>query len=475
MRLGLVALSAVLLSGCSWLGGFGGSGYHGGDAYNGRYGASAGAHGAKALRNMRSAGPCQIFTPTQPVPHGCNPAEVTLATPGAYGGFPQQPDFSGGQYISGGYGSHAAQARQQAAHYQPQKKLRKPRWRGSMSLGIEKSVGGDYLNYGEATGAASQLVPATASTLDGTPFAYNTFAFNGFVPALSYDPFDYREGRTIGSQDAGQIVQERYYADIEDLAMPNISFDDVHSTPVTLSGGLEFIASDRTTLFANAGYSYAEGENGNTIGISGTLLEEIRTRTYQPTPIPAATTTTDPDGNVVVIPGVDPGTFDLISDVSNFGFVPNVNIANYAFNFSDMERINLEAGARHYFNPIMKGQTKSTITPFIGASAGANRYNAQSFTVSQTDQLFYERAYESRGADLEYYDPQTGTQVVDIYDSQWVPAGQINAGIEWQMTPKTALAFETGIKVEGGRKYSNGVRGDENVSIPVTIRGSYNF
>jgi len=47
--------------------------------------------------------------------------------------------------------------------------------------------------------------------------------------------------------------------------------------------------------------------------------------------------------------------------------------------------------------------------------------------------------------------------------------------MEWQVTPKTALAFETGVRFEGGRENDNGDRGDDNIAIPVTIRGSYNF
>ena len=52
---------------------------------------------------------------------------------------------------------------------------------------------------------------------------------------------------------------------------------------------------------------------------------------------------------------------------------------------------------------------------------------------------------------------------------------QIKGGIEWQMTPKTALAFEAGIKYEGARDFSDGTQGDNIISIPIAIRGSYNF
>ncbi len=462
MRLAVCTLSAILLSGCSWLGG--GLGGHSGqnNAYNasGRYASAQGAQARGKQYRGPQAGPCQIFVPTQPIPHGCDPASVTLAAPGAQyggqhaGGFPQTPQF-GNTAITGGYGSHAADAHNQSAHYQPKKRLRKPKWRGSLSLGGEKSNGGDYLNYDDAGLGRSQLIPTTIQRQDGSARNLNTFRFGGFNPSLNYNPFDFREDFTEGSPPSGTITDTRYFADVENVDMPNISFDDVHSTPVTISGGVEYIASPRTTLFANAGYSYAEGEDDSGITIDGRLLREVRTRTFTESM-------------------VSPGTFIQQSDDTNTSFIPNVDIAHFNFSFSDLERINLEAGARHYFNPIFKNQTQTSITPFIGAAAGASHYNAQSFTISQ-EQLFYERAFESDLETLEFYEPPSLTQVVDVYDSQWVPQGSLTAGVEWQMTPKTALAFETGLRIEGARDYSNGTKGDTNVAIPFTIRGSYNF
>jgi hypothetical protein len=109
----------------------------------------------------------------------------------------------------------------------------------------------------------------------------------------------------------------------------------------------------------------------------------------------------------------------------------------------------------------------NTLTPFVGASVGASHYNATSYNVTQS-QALYSDTFAS-GSSFEISDR------VDLYESQWVPSGQLNAGMEWQVTPKTALAFETGVRVEGARKYSNGERGDNNIAIPMTIRGSYNF
>ncbi|MEP3889320.1 MAG: hypothetical protein ABJN69_02565 [Hellea sp.] len=462
MRLAVFTLSAVLLSGCSWLGGMGGGFNSGGQGHHaqkaghynqgGRYNARA-QHGQHQYRAQQD--PCQIYSPQAPIPQGCNPAQVTLGTAG---GFPQQPNFGGGQYASQGYGSHAGVAGQQAAHYQPRKQMRKPRLRGSLSLGVEKSLSGDLLDYSR--------VP----TLN---------------PELAYDPDDYAEGIfREGSALGGRIVDTTYTAIVEEISKPNISFDDVHSTPLSLKGGFEYIMTPKTTVFANAGYAHSEGNSGQVIGITGELQKYVRTRTYQILPAvpgtPAVPATFNPDGSVLTpaspaVPGT-PETPVLAADFTTLGVIPNENIANYSYDFSDQRRIDLEVGARHYFDPVVKSKGYKTLTPFVGASVGVTHHNAVSFDITQ-DQRFYQRGYED-GAD-DYYQVVpanvTGSTNVDLYDSQWVPSGQLNAGMEWQVTPKTALAFETGVRIEGARKYGNDEKGDKNIAIPMTIRGSYNF
>ena len=442
MRLAVCTLSAVLLSGCSWLGSVGNvfnGGGHGHQAqssqyeYGGRYKAR-GQHQYQAQQD-----PCQVYSPQAPVPQGCDPSLVTLGTAG---GFPQQPNFGGGQYASQGYGSHAAVAHQQAAQYQPRKsKLRKPRFRGALSLGVEKSVSGELLNYGKA------------GVTD---------------PFVGYNPQLYNEGRTEGTP-ADDLVTDFLwtanqqfdastgvtFADIttpntyESAQNPSISFDDVYSTPARVAIGGEYILNPKTTVFANAAYSHAEGNHGNVATVDATLYEYSSAQVY--------------DNNIAV---------GLPTD--NIGYLPNQTIARFAYDFSDMKRYDLEAGARHYLNPIVKSQGFKTLTPFVGASVGASHYNGVSYTATQT-QLEYEQAFTTSGEESDFYTVTTNNAPVDLYDSQWVPSGQLNAGMEWQVTPKTALAFETGVRIEGARKYSNGERGDKNIAIPMTIRGSYNF
>ena len=445
MRLVMCTLSAVLLSGCSWLGGMGiggGQGHHAQSSqykYGGGHKAAYGQHQYRAQHD-----PCQIYSPQAPIPRGCNPSQVTLGTAG---GFPQTPNFGGGQFASQGYGSHAGVAHQQAAHYQPRKnRLRKPRFRGALSLGAEKSISGSLLDFNDAAG----LDPAAG---------YDPQLFNQVMTTAAPVGAAGTE-TTIYSTANGEVRNANGVpvaptrADIFNpdgfppFTAPNISFDDVYSTPLRIAGGGEYILSPKTTLFANAGYSYAEGKSAST---------SVSAIPYQ------LTSEQEVDANGA--PVGDP--------VETIVTGANQEIANFSYDFTDQRRIDLEVGARRYFNPINKGQGLKTLTPFIGASVGASHYNDLSYDVVQTQALYSEIFSPTAASDT--FEISGPAQRVDLYDSQWVPSGQLNAGMEWQISPKTALAFETGVRIEGARKYSNGERGDKNIAIPMTIRGSYNF
>jgi len=405
---------------------WGGGGHGGKHAMKSQYGAPHGGHYKGHQRKRHN--PCQIFSPAQPIPQGCNPSQVTLASQSPYGGFPQQPDFSGG-YTSQGYGSHVANAGQHGAYKGPQKpRLKKPKWRSQLSVGIDAAISGLYLDH------------------DKNP------AFN---PAGTYDPTVFDEATTTGSPPEGFISDDVFTARVESTNAQNLSFDDVHSTPKRISGGLEYIATPRTTIFANAGYSHAEGNTIEGSEVIGELRRDFSTQFYE-------------------------SNFPIGARVVGSDRIPNQRIASFQFDFHNQERIDLELGARHYLDPIFKGYSARSITPFVGVSAGASHHNAQSFDVTQT-QLFYADAYAASSlggeplGDEFFYDVAGSTQTIDVHDAQWVPKGALTAGVEWQMTPKTALAFETGLTVEGGREYTNGEKTSEQVAIPFTIRGSYNF
>lgn len=439
MRLLACGLSAVLLSGCSWLGGFGAnksSSHH----YGGKYASQTYGHGAYGQAASHQAtrhgtyDPCQVPTPRHPVPQGCNPAAVTIGT----GGFPQQPNFSAGygQQASAGYGSHAADAHTHSAQrVEPKSKFRKPKFRGTLSVGSEKSKQGELLDYDKVN----------------------------FDPVGIYNPQDYNEGFVTGSPADGLVTTTTFTANTqpeflvgifeantyESAARPNISFDDAYSSHSKVALGGEYILNNKTTLFGSAAYANARGEIFEAAAIDATLYRNVVEQAFDP----------------------DTGT-PLGAPVSNTTYVPNQTIARFQYDFSDMERYDLEVGARRYFNPIA-GKGYKTVTPFVGVAAGASHHGGVDYTVQQT-QTFYQRAFEGDTENVTYdvVGPETRVQ---LYDSQWVPTGKLSAGIDWQVTPKTSLAFETGLRIEGAREYSNGEKGDANVSIPVTLRGSYNF
>ncbi|MEP3654504.1 MAG: hypothetical protein ABJO36_06365 [Litorimonas sp.] len=459
MRLGSLTLSATLsaflLSGCSFIGGQP-SGYK--NPFAKQKAANQGQYSQQAYGEH-----CQIATPRQPIPRGCRPEQVTIGTApqgqyqqgyGAQGGFPQQPQYGQPQYADGAYGSAVGQSPAMKHHTVGPKK-RKPKLRGSLSLGLERSVSGELIEYG------------IRDDLD---------------PRLGYNPQDFNEGFSVGSQADGNITTTTYTANeldaanifapntFESSSRPAISFDDAWAAPASLKAGLEYIVNDNTTVFANGGYTYAEGNAGDVSSVTATLYEQTSSQDY----------VQNVDGAGDPIPGsFSPNGAPAV----NIAFVPNERIATFAYDFSDLERYDLEIGARRYLNPIVKSEGFRTVTPFVGASVGVSRVNAVEFTQSQT-QTFYQRAFEGQTTDLTYSVPTADTPT-RLYDAQWLPQGQLNVGAEWQVTPGFAIAAETGVRLQDGRDYADftnaagdlveGRKGDMNISVPVTLRGSINF
>lgn len=350
----------------------------------------------------------------QPVPQGCRPEQVTLALGNAQSG-----QYGQSQYATGGYGSHAGNATANTRYHTPAKQKRRPKLRGSLGLEVDHSVSGTLFDPSGNLGAG----------------AYNRAAF--------------AEAYTTGSVAAGSTEDVLYTSLPEEVLAPQISFDDVYTAPIRITAGLEYIFSDHVTAFANAGYTRAEGKTGGGATVVDTLTESRTVTNY------------DPAGAVIGAP-----------ITTTLGF-PNTPVARFSYDFNELERLDFEVGGRYFFDPMLPGYFDRTITPYIAASGGGAYYSETSVVESQ-DQRYLERAFLSGLADESYYQVGTGTRT-QIYDSQLVPYGSVKAGLEWQMTPKTAMAFEAGVKYEGGREFSNGASGDNNITVPIAIRGSYNF
>ncbi len=405
--------SAILLSGCAWFG-YGGSQNH-------QFNNSARYKNSSTQYNMGSGQKaltrCQITSPTQAIPPGCRPEEVTLALGGTQN-YGQQ-----GQYTSSAYGSHVGAAQNVQAKSAPTQRFKRPLLRGQFGLTLDPSIGGEL------------------------------FDPSGSPSVAAYNRALYEEGVLTGSSAVGQTQSTRYYSAAERISAPDISFSDVYTAPLQITGGLELILGKHATVFAKAGYTRAEGKSGGGVQIIDTLLRDVTTQDYD-------TNTGLPIGGPV-----GPVTT----------FIPNETVATFNYEFSELERYDLEAGGRYYFNPILQSQLQRPLTPFISASGGMSYYNATRVNENQR-QRFLGRAFDGtqNNPDGDFYDVNFGSRV-QIYDAQWVPFGAAKVGLEWQMTPKTALAFEAGIKYEAARDFSDGTQGDNVISVPLTIRGSYNF
>ncbi len=430
MRLGTLTLSATLsaalLSGCSFINGQPGQ-------FKNPFAKQKAAQSGQYGYNQASAAQhCQIATPRQPIPRGCRPEQVTIGVnpqaPGYGGqnygtnGFPQQPQFGQPQYTNGAYGSAVGQA-QSAAYHAPGSRKRKPQLRGSLSLGVEKSIGGALLDFGARSDLAGSL--------------YNPQLFNQTIV----------DGSTTTTYTANQL-------DAVDIYAPNqfdnisgtqtISFDDVWSTPAQIKAGAEYILNESTTVFANGGYTYAEGRSGSGPAVNATIYRQEDTA----------------------------GVTEITERLDQ-------RILSTSYDFSDLRQYDLEVGARRYFNPVIKSEGYRTVTPFVGASVGVSHVNAVDVKVT-SEQANYRRTFEGlQGSTV------TSNENARLYDAQWLPQGQLNVGAEWQVTPGFAIAAETGLKIQGAREYADftnaagetisGAKGDANISVPVTLRGSINF
>jgi len=434
MRLAALAFSTVLLSGCSWIG-FGPQTGHPGQqhAQGGQYHAPQGQYGQQAQRGyqqqqQRRAGPCTITKVTQPAPPGCRPEQVTVALP-QYGGG-QQPGYSAQGYqqpsagsYGAGYGGQVPTTRRSSLKTDVENRpYFRQRLRLNGSVGVERSMSGT--------------------------------AFNATDLAGLYNAATHTESFVEGTQAGGLVTTTDYGVSNVTPIAPSVSFSDLYGSAATLKGGAEYFVTPRTSLTADASYSAAAGRSGGGVTYEGDLTQVVSAQPYSddgtgPTPNGAATT--------------------------NATTLLNLPVARTAFEINDMQRFGLEVGARHYFKPAFNDHLERPITPFVGASAGAQHYNA--LEVSQHHDRLYLNEYWNSGradTDLTYF-RHSDTGASEVLEAGWVPSGAVNLGLEWQATPNGSIGFETGIRYEGPRAKTAGGETDANISIPLTLRGSIGF
>ena len=476
MRIAALALSATLLSGCSWLG-LGGANHSGAPQYsqNGRYDAGAAArynaasgyqgayqngyqngyqapYQAGAHQAGARGGPCEITSVSHPIPQGCRPEQVTIALPGGSNGqynanYAGQPNYAGQQPSYNAYGSAVDDAQRNASlttnvghNY-----WKRPKLRLTGSVGVEDSVSGDLYNEGAL--------------------------------GLIYDPTDHFESTISGSPAAGQVILNEYYVanplgtpratnprtSPDDTFLlvdaPTVNIGDAYTAPFVVALGGEYQLSDRFSVFGNVSYSEQDAEDVVGVRYEGNL------ENFQQ--ITEFTEMTDPMTNAVTFtPNLLPATSSQFN---------NVTVAETNVELSDRRRTALEVGGRYYFDDIFTKHLARPLTPYVSAKVGAAYHNR--LTATQTlDRLFLQEFATSDGQSVEYEDVlSVQAEPVEILDDEWIATGGLQVGAEWQITPRTALAFETGINIEGGRDQINGGDTNDHISVPLTLRGSFGF
>ncbi len=324
MRLAVCALSAVLLSGCSWLGG-------GGSSFSDGFGASNGSYGANCA-------------PGQAISYGQYGQDVGCAG-GAYGvgqGFAEQgfggQGFAGQGFGQAGFGPGAVGAGLAAQGIGGQFNGAGFGGNGVTTLGAAAPFGaaafgggviGSQLNNGQfVNGAAVQNVvgaPIFVPQPFAAPFGVPQLRGVGAALPFGFEVFGGTEFDIGGTLASRKEVSPSFGGGGLAGTFPAVSYSDAFSDGYTLGGAGTFDVSRNTTLIGQASFSQKDGRT-------------VDTGSFQS------------------------GTFD-----SAGVFTPDIGSAtprNLVGEFSDLEQYTLEAGVRQYVG------NNSALRPYVGATGG---------------------------------------------------------------------------------------------------------
>lgn len=462
MRLATCALSAVLLSGCSWLGT--------GSQHQAGYAGAGGAYGANCA-------------PTQGYAQGYNVQGYQ-----GYDAACAGQGFGQGAYGQSGYGQAGYGAG--VAGYGP-------------AGGAYGSAGGAYgqaggyngvAGYGPAGGAYGQAGYSVGSGvtaglaaqgiggnyLGGT--GYNT----GVTTLGASAPYGAAYGQNVvGSQlSNGQYVNGQYVQNVQgapiyvpqpygvpyaagfaaapvlrggSAALP-IGFELFGGTEFDIDGtakrGKERSPSDPGNgtpspgvagEFDNVSFSDAFGDGYN---LGGAVTYDVSRNTT----LLASGTFSEKSGRTVDTGSFISGTFADPANPTLADFTPDVAAVDRDLegSFSDLRQYTLEGGVRQYVG------NNYAFRPYVGATGGFTYNNNVDVTQNYTD------TGEVFAAESEFI------------DSGWRPTASGVIGAEMAVGQRAAVGVETGIRWRDGFK-GDQVNNDDRFSIPVSLRGRVSF
>ena len=445
MRVAVVGLSAVLLSGCSWLGGAYGGGAVPHAGYGAEYGAEYGAgYGAEY------AAPGVACAPQAGYQTGYAQAYNPAC---GQGGFAQQ------NYAEQGYAATGAYGAEQYAGY----------GQGQVAGGAYGA--GGLSGYGQTAGVGYQGaygVPGQVGQQVGVQQGYGAFG-NGSVQTLQGGPVygGVYGQNVVGSQYAGgqfvggavQTVQGAPIYVPEPYAVPVGVGVGGGVAAAALPFGLALLGG---TDFDVSGDIYTEGKNGPAKDANG---NDVPGNTVGDSNGISFSDAFDPAKRIGVALERDLGpSTTLLGQVAYSQANGNV-VRNYESvdilgggprfldaEFGDLETYTAEVGVRQYIGK------PTGLRPYIGATAGAVYNEAVSIN----------RTYSDNG---QAYD---AAPIEEFIDSGWSPTAAGLIGAELPVGHRGAIGVESGIRWTDGYDTIFGET-DNRLTVPVTLRGRVAF
>ena len=453
MRLAVCALSAVLLSGCSWLStggqsnGFGtaGNAYGAGCApvqtasygqfeqaasYGGAYGGDAGCAGG-------SYGVAQGYGQDQGY------GQAGYGQQAAYG-----QGFGQGQGFGGAYGA-ADQGYGQAGY-------------GQAGYGIgaglaAQGIGGGY-------GANTVYGGGGATTL-GAAAPYGASAYGGNVVGTQFSNGQYAQGAQVQNVIGAPIYVPQPYA--QPYGVPQLrGVGAALPFGFEVFGGTEFdIDGD---AFTGRERSPSDpGDGSNSPGIAGEFgsigFDDAFSDGYsvggastfdlsRNTTLLASGSYSEKNGQTVDLGSFQSGQFANTANPSLANFTPDVGAVDRDLEgtLTDLRQYTIEAGVRQYVGG------NSALRPYVGATGGFAYNNNVDLTQNFTDTG-------------EVFSPTT-----EFIDSGWRPTASGVVGAEVAVGNRAAIGVETGIRWRDGLK-GDLVNNDDRFSIPLNLRGRLAF
>ncbi len=482
MRLSIVALSTVLLSGCSWMGSGGGYGY--GDSYS--YG-QGGAYGCAPMAGGAAYGNQAYGFQGGQGGAGCaGGAGYNVAYGGAGGA---------GMYGVGGAGAYGAGGGLRGAHgvngYGT----------GLQSAGTAMYGAGGAGMYGAGAGAGGAGMYGAGTGMYGAGTGMYGAGTGGYGAATGLYGAGTGLGTGIGAglggvgtgittlgSGAGVYGTGSGITTLGSVAPYGAALGGIQTLPgggtvQTVQGAPIYVPQPYPAYYSagggGGGYYYSGGGYGGALPF-GLELGAGQDFILDGDIFPGDVAKTDPISGLTVsdidaigyddawgnAKGADlTATYDVSPNTTLLGRVgyskADGNLLNvgtvsdgivtedFYVEYSDLEQYTVEGGFRHYM-----GQPTG-MRPYVGATAGFTK--TEDVTLTQSSATLV--------------DPAVFTQT--YVDGGWSPTASGVVGAEWAVGGRSAIGVETGIRWTEALD-SNFVS-DDRISVPVRLRGRLSF